>query len=46
MLAVMHHNENVEAENRGESVILRESARIGRANNAPNPRVHKTHYFK
>lgn len=45
MLAALHHNKNIEAEERGERIIERRSARIGRANNEPNERLHKTPVF-
>lgn len=41
MLAALHHNYNVDAENSGERRVLRVTNRRGRANNAPNPRTHK-----
>lgn len=46
MLAVMHHNENIEAQNRGERVILRRDKRIGKASGAPTFRWHKSLYFE
>lgn len=46
MLAVLHYNENIEAENRRKRVVRRRSARIEKANNLPNPRIHKTPYFR
>lgn len=42
MLAAIHHNENLNAEASGRRVILRESGRVSRASDAPNPRIHKT----
>lgn len=42
MLAVLHNNENVDAENRGERIIERRTPRIGRANDHPNDRIHRT----
>lgn len=40
MLAVLHHNSNIDAEDCGDRVEIKESMRIGRANDQPNPRIH------
>lgn len=42
MLAVLHHNGNIHAENRGDRQLLSATFRIGRANDQPNPRMCKT----
>lgn len=42
MISVSHHNHNVDAEETGERVVIRQRPRISRANDAPNPRIHKT----
>ena len=45
MLAVLHHNYNIDAENNGERSITRVNERVSRANGEPNMRLHKTLIF-
>lgn len=42
MLAILHSNANVDAENSGERTIIRRSLRVSRAGNLPSQRIHKT----
>lgn len=42
MIVTLHHNKNIDAKNNNDRHILHQRPRVSRANDAPNPRLHKT----